>query len=134
MRRPFGVVLLAIVLAGYAMAGVALAATMATTRDSRLRWDVLAAAGALFAVTAGAATLSLWRLERRAPVWVALCGVCGTAVCLLIPAVVPMAPGPEARAAWRSAIAGGVLFAAFLLVAAWYVHRQVNDGSAMRRR
>ena len=125
-RRPFGIQLLAAVLTLYAMAGVLLAATMAAERPPQVRWAAVAAAGALFAFGAGSAALAVWRLDRGAPRWVLGCGVLGLALCVALPASAPLDAVADRGALWQSALAGGVLFLAFLTVAAWYVRRQVD--------
>lgn len=125
MKPTFGMKLLAALLAVYAMSGVLLALTMLTHRDPRLRWDLLAAGGALFAISAGSSALALWRVQRRTPIWLSLCGVLGAAFCLLLPfAAVGV---PATREVWQSAITGAVLFLAFLLLAALYVRRYLRS-------
>ena len=124
MRRPFGIQLLAALLTFYAMSGVLLALTAATTRAPGLRWPLVAAAGALFALSAGSAALATWRLERRAPALLRACGLVGLGACLAMPLALGGAAG-DARSIWRAAIAGGVLFLLFLLLVAHYVRRRV---------
>jgi O-antigen/teichoic acid export membrane protein len=117
--------LLAALLTVYAMSGALLAVTMLTHRDPRMRWGVLAATSALFAISAGSSALALWRAERHAPVWLLGCGVLGAALCLLIPiAVVGV---PPTREIWQAAITGAVLFLAFLTLASFYVRRRLRS-------
>ncbi|HEX5435921.1 MAG TPA: hypothetical protein VFW98_02090 [Gemmatimonadaceae bacterium] len=120
----FSLKLLAALLAVYAMGGVLLAAMMVTARDPRLRWQMLAASGILFAAAAGSSALSLWRVERRAVIWLVACGVLGAALCLLLP--LASIDVPATPAMWRSAALGAALFLAFLLMAAFYVRRVVH--------
>ena len=125
-RRPFGIQLLAAVLTLYAMAGVLLAATMASDRPPELRWMPVAAAAAVFAFGAGSAATRVWRLDRQAPAWVLGCGLLGLGLCLVLPASAPVAaPGPRGEM-WRTALAGGALFLAFLALAAAYVRRELG--------
>ena len=126
MRRPFGVRLLAALLALYAMAGVLLAAAMLAGRDTRFNWVALAAAAALFAGSAGAAALAAWRLERRAPAWALACGVCGAALALVLPAAAPPPAGGGGRDAWTAAATGAALFLAFLVAVAAYLRRRIR--------
>jgi hypothetical protein len=123
MRRPLGIQLLAALLTFYAMSGVLLALTAATTRAPGLRWQLVVAAGALFALSTGSSALAVWRLERTAPALLRLCGLVGLAVCLAMP--LALGPAGDAGAVWRAAVAGGVLFLLFLLLVAQYVRRQV---------
>jgi len=122
-RRPFGIQALAVLLSCYAMGGFFLVIRVVGDRDPRVRWPWLVTASLAFAVSAGFAGLSVWRLERRAPAAVTACGVLGLALCLTIPASAPAEA--VTRDTWRAAALGGVLFAAFLLVAAWYVRQRV---------
>lgn len=124
LKRPIGIQLLAALLTVYTMAGFLLALRMATERDDRYRWWLVAAASLAFAIGAGAATLSVWRLERRAPALLVVCGALGSGLCLALPAAAQpyvLAPGM-----WRTAIQGAVLILAFLLLAAWYVRNVVR--------
>ena len=127
MKPPFGLKLLAALLAVYAMAGVLLAVTMITARDPRLRWALLAAGSAVFALSAGSSALALWRGERRAPAWLVACGVLGAALCLLLPIATIGVPATPAM--WRTAALGAVLFLAFLLVSALYARRSLRPPS-----
>jgi hypothetical protein len=121
--QRFGVRVLAVLLAAYAMAGFLLAAAMLSGRDPRLQWALLAAVGAAFGVSAGLAAQAAWRLDRRAPAALVVCGTAGAALCLAIPA---SAPAPLVTGEmWQTAVAGAVLFAAFLFAAAWYLRRQL---------
>ena len=88
-RRPFGVTMLSALLTLYAMAGFFLAMRFAGSRDPRFHWALLVAGGVAFAVSAGTAALVAWRLERRAPAWLAACGVLGAALCALFPMAAP---------------------------------------------
>ena len=125
-RRPFGIQLLATVLTLYAMAGVLLAASMASDRPPALRWMPVAAAAAVFAFGAGSAALRVWRLDRRAPAWVLGCGLLGLGLCVVLPASAP-AGVPGARGEmWRTALVGGALFLAFLALSAAYVRRELG--------
>jgi hypothetical protein len=122
--RPIGIQLLATLLTIYTMAGFLLAIWMVTERDDRYRWEVIVAAAAAFAISSGAATLAVWRIEKRAPLMLVACGALGSALCLALPAAVPtdaLAPGM-----WRAAIQGALLILAFLLLAAWYVRNVVR--------
>jgi hypothetical protein len=118
-RRPFIVQALAGLLTFYAMAGAWLAMTMGTTRDPRFYWVPLVIGGAAFAISAGIAALAVWRLEARAPLTLMICAVVGATLCTAMPAAVRGAM--ITRDTWLLAIAGGLLFAAFLLLAARYV-------------
>ena len=102
------------------MGGFLLSAAMISGRDPRFRWAALASAGALFAVVAGSAALSTWRLERRAPAWALACGVCGAGLMAIIPAASRL-PAGAAHDAWQAAVVGGGLFFAFMVVAAAYL-------------
>lgn len=124
LNRPIGIQLLAALLTIYTMAGFLLAIRMVIERDERYRWWLIAVAAAAFAVASGAATLAVWRVEKRGPWLLVACGVLGSALCLALPAAVPdasLAPGM-----WRAAIQGAVLILAFLLLAAWYVRNVVR--------
>jgi hypothetical protein len=120
VTRSLGPRLIAILLAFYAMGGVLLAAAMISGRDPRFRWGELAGAAALFAVVAGSAALATWRLERRAPAYAIACGICGAALMAFIP-VASQLPSSALHDAWRAAVLGGVLFLAFMFVAAAYL-------------
>ena len=124
LNRPIGIQLLAALLTIYAMAGFLLAIRMVIERDDRYRWWLIAVAAVAFAVASGAATLAVWRVEKRAPWLLVACGALGSALCLALPAAVrdaSLAPGM-----WRAAIQGAVLLLAFLLLAAWYVRTVVR--------
>ena len=124
IKRPIGIQLLASLLTIYTMGGFLLALRMLTTHDERYRWWMIAAAAGAFAIASGAATLSVWRIERRAPALLVVCGALGSALCIALPAAVPdtsLAPG-----LWRAAIQGAILILAFLLLAAWYVRNVVR--------
>lgn len=127
MKPLFGLKLLAALLAVYAMGAVLLAVMMVTARDPRLRWMLLAAGGAVFAISAGSSALALWRGERRAPAWLVACGVLGAALCLLLPIAAIGVPATSAM--WRTAALGAVLFLAFLLVSALYARRSLRPPS-----
>ena len=116
--------LLAALLTVYTMAGFLLAVRMLTEHDDRSRWWLVAIASLAFAVAAGVATLAVWRVEKRGPLLLVVCGVVGSALCIALPAAAPadvLAPGM-----WRAAIQGAVLIFAFLLLAAWYVRSVVR--------
>ena len=117
--RPLLFQVLAGLLTFYAMAGVWLAMVMATTRNEAFHWLPLALGGAAFAVSAGMAALAVWNQERRAPLALTVCGLVGATLCAVMPAAARGAP--ITRDTWMVAIAGGMLFAAFLLLAARYV-------------
>jgi hypothetical protein len=117
--RPFLMQTLAALLTLYAMAGVWLALTMATARDTRFHWVPLAIGGAAFAVSAGIAALAVWRIEPRAPKLLIICAAVGATLCIAMPAAVRGTV--IGRDTWMAAIAGGLLFAAFLLLAARYI-------------
>lgn len=117
--RPFLIQALAALLTFYAMAGVWLALTMASSRDPRLHWMPLLIGGTAFAISAGVAGLATWRQEARAPTMLIVCAIVGTALCIAMPAAIRGAV--HDRDTWLSAIGGGLLFAAFLLVASKYV-------------
>jgi hypothetical protein len=118
--RSLGPRLIAILLAFYAMVGVLLAAAMLSGRYPNFEWETLAAASAVFAVVAGTAALATWRLERRAPVWAVVCGICGAGLMAVIPISAQLPPDASSEA-WRAAALGGVLFLAFMLVASLYL-------------
>lgn len=117
--RPVLMQGLAGLLTFYAMAGVWLAMTMGTTRDPRFHWLALAVGGIAFAISAGVAALAVWRQERKAPRALVACGIVGATLCGAMPLA---ARGASiGRDTWLVAIAGGLLFAAFLLIAARFV-------------
>ena len=118
-RRPFLMQTLAALLTMYAMAGVWLAMTMGTARDSRFHWLPLVIGGGAFAISAGLAALAVWRVETRAPKLLIICAVIGATLCMAMPAAVRGVV--IGRDTWMAAIAGGLLFAAFLLLAARYI-------------
>lgn len=118
-RRPFLMQILAALLTFYAMTGVWLAMTMVGSRDERFHWLPLIVGGIAFAIASGASALAVWRMEARAPRVLIACAVIGAALCTAMPAAVRGAA--VTRNVWFSAIAGGLLFAAFLLLAARYV-------------
>ena len=120
MSRSLGPRLIAILLAFYSMTGVLLAAAMFSGRYPNFRWGALGSVAALFAVVAGSAALATWRLERRAPAWAIACGICGAGLMATIPLASQMPPD-SADDAWRAAALGGVLFLAFMVVAALYL-------------
>jgi peptidoglycan/LPS O-acetylase OafA/YrhL len=124
IKRPIGIQLLAALLTIYTMAGFLLAVRMVTERDERYRWWMIVVAAAAFAVASGAATLAVWRVERRAPPLLVACGALGSLLCLALPAAVP--DGALAPGMWRAAIQGALLILAFLLLAAWYVRNVVR--------
>lgn len=129
--RPPGRPVLFQVLAGlltfYAMAGVWLAMVMASARNEAFHWLPLAVGGAAFALSAGIAALSVWNEERRAPVALMTCGIGGAVLCSVMPAAVRGVP--IARDTWLVALAGGLLFAAFLTLAARYVRMTLGARS-----
>jgi hypothetical protein len=117
--RPFLIQALAGLLTFYAMAGAWLAMMLGSTRDPRLHWAPLAVGGAVFALSAGGAALAVWRQQPRAPMMLTACAVIGAALCAAMPLAVR---GVESdRATWVGAVGGGLLFAAFLLLAARYI-------------
>lgn len=118
-RRPFVVQALAGLLTFYAMAGAWLAMTMANNRDPRFHWLPLVIGGVAFAISAGVAALAVWRIESRAPMVLIICAVIGATLCIAMPAAVRGAV--ISRDTWLAAIAGGLLFGAFLLLAARYI-------------
>ena len=103
----------------YAMAGVWLAMVVGTARNEAFHWLPLTLGGIAFAVSAGVAALAVWNRERHAPIALTVCAVVGATLCSAMPAAARNAP--IARDTWLLAIAGGLLFAAFLLLAARYV-------------
>ena len=117
--RAFLLQTLAALLTFYAMAGVWLALTMVGNRDPRFHWIALATGGAAFAISAGLAALAVWRQEARAPLVLVACAVIGATLCIAMPLGVRGAV--VTREMWTAAVAGGVLFAAFLLLAARYI-------------
>ncbi|HUQ83649.1 MAG TPA: hypothetical protein VM076_21030 [Gemmatimonadaceae bacterium] len=122
--RRRGITLLAALLTIYTMAGFLLALRVWTEQDERYRWWLIATAALAFAVASGVTTLAVWRVERKAPALLVVCGALGSALCLALPAAAPadtLAPGM-----WRSAIQGAVLILVFLLLAAWYVRNVVR--------
>ena len=118
-RRPFIIQALAGLLTFYAMAGAWLVMTMANNRDPRFYWIPLVIGGAAFAISAGVAALAVWRIESRAPMMLIICAVIGATLCIAMPAAVRGAM--ITRDTWLLAIAGGLLFAAFLVLAARYI-------------
>jgi hypothetical protein len=120
VTRFIGPRLIAILLAFYAMGGVLLASVMVANRDPRFRWGALAAVAVLFAVVAGSAALTTWRLERRAPMLAVACGICGAGLMAFIPLASELPPG-AAHDVWKAAALGGVLFLVFMVVAAAYL-------------
>jgi hypothetical protein len=122
--RPIGIQLLAALLTIYTMGGFLLAGRMAAEQDPRYRWWLIAIAGAAFAVACGASALAVWRLERRAPLLLVICGAVGSALCVTLPAAAPNGALPPGM--WRAAIQGAVLILAFLLLAAWYVRNVIR--------
>src|SRR5215207_6802582 len=123
-KRRRGILLLAALLTIYTMAGFLLALRVATDRAERYRWWLIAATAGAFAIASGITTLSVWRVEKRAPALLVACGVLGSALCLALPAAAPADSLPAGM--WRSAIQGAVLILAFLLLAAWYVRGVVR--------
>ena len=118
-RPPFLVQVLAGLLTLYAMAGVWLAMTMAGDRDPRFHWLPLAIGGAAFAFSAGAGALAVWRQEPRGPMTLIICAVLGAALCGAMPFAVRDAV--ISRDTRLVSIAGGLLFAAFLVLAARFI-------------
>jgi hypothetical protein len=118
-RRPFVIQALAGLLTFYAMAGVWLAMTMGSNRDPRFHWIPLVIGGLAFAVSAGLAALAVLRLERRGPTMLMVCALIGATLCIAMPAAVR--DTVITRDMWLAAIAGGLLFAAFLLLAARFI-------------
>jgi hypothetical protein len=124
--RPFAFQLLATLLTVYAMAGMLLSMVMVRDQDPRLHWLGVAVGGATFAVSAGIAAMSVWRQRPRSPVALLVCGAIGAAFCIAVPAAAP--DEVVGRDLWVLSILGGVLFAAFLILAAWYVKRRLASG------
>lgn len=125
LTRPLGIQLLAALLTIYTMSGFLLAMRVVIDHDDRYRWWMIVAAGAAFAIASGAATLAVWRVEKRGPLLLVGCGALGSILCLTLPAAVPsdvLAPGM-----WRAAIQGALLILAFLLLAAWYVRNVIRS-------
>jgi hypothetical protein len=106
------------------MTGTWLAMTMLTNRDPRFYWLPLAVGGIAFALSGGNAALSVWRQEARAPLTLIICAIVGAVLCTAMPAAVRGAV--IGRDTWIAAVSGGVLFAAFLLLAAKYVRTTVG--------
>lgn len=123
-RRPFTIQLLAGLLAVYAMGGVAVVAVLLSARDHRVKWELMASTAALLSVAAGSSALSTWRMERVAHLWLLACGVAGLVFCLSMPLAWPR--WTVTAEMWRASVAGGVLFLAFLAIAAVYVRRVVR--------
>lgn len=124
VNRPLGIQLLAALLTIYTMSGFLLALRVSAGQDERYRWWLIAGAAVAFAIACGATTLAVWRIERRAPWLLIVCGALGSALCLTLPAAAPaesLAPGM-----WRASIQGAVMILAFLLLAAWYVRNIVR--------
>ena len=117
--RPLGIQVVAAVATFYAMSGSLIAATLLLRGGGRPL--PLLIASALLAASAGSAALATWRLERRAPVWLLVCGLCGAALCLLLPAALEPGSGGSLQSVWRSAILAAVLFVMFMLLLAGYV-------------
>ena len=117
--RPLGLQVVAAVATFYAMSGSLIAATLLLRGGGRPL--PLLIASALLAASAGTAALSTWRRERRAPVWLVLCGLCGAALCLLLPASLEPGAGGSLGGVWRSAIMAAVLFVLFMGLLAGYV-------------
>lgn len=127
-RPPIGIQLLSLLLACYAMAGVAIATVVPTVRLPLRRPLLLGAAAALI-VTAGSAALSTWRLERRAPIWLVACGLAGAVFSMSLALAWPRYM--LSREIWAAAILGAIMFVAFLGIAAVYVRLVLRerDGS-----
>ena len=125
--RPIGIQLLAVLLTIYTMTGFLLAGRVIADQDERYRWWLIAVAAVVFAVVCGATALAVWRLERRAPVLLVVCGVVGSTLCIALPAAAPAGVLPPGL--WRAAIQGAILIFAFLLLAAWYVRNVLRRGS-----
>ena len=123
--RPMLVQGLAALLTFYAMSGVWLALTMATNRDPRFHWIPLTIGGAAFAASAGTAALAVWRQSARGPSALVICGVIGATLCAAMPMAVRGAP--IGREGWLLAIGGGLLFAAFLLLAARFIRMYLRS-------
>jgi hypothetical protein len=101
------------------MSGVWLAMVMGTARNEAFHWLPLTLGGIAFAASAGMAALAVWNQERRAPMALTVCAFVGATLCAAMPAAARNVP--IARNTWLVAIAGALLFAAFLLLAARYV-------------
>ena len=129
INRPIGIQLLAALLTIYTMAGFLLGIRTMIERDDRYRWWLVAAAALGFALTSGVATQAVWRVQRRAPLLLLVCGAIGGALCLALPAAVPDAALPPGM--WRAAIQGAALLFAFLSLAAWYVRNVIRAGARM---
>ena len=127
LTRPVGIQLLAVLLTIYTMTGFLLAGRVILDQDERYRWWLIAVAAVVFAVVCGASALTVWRLERRAPILLVACGVVGSTLCLALPAAAPAGVLPPGL--WRAAIQGAILIFAFLLLAAWYVRNVLRRGS-----
>lgn len=123
--RPIGIQLLAALLTVYTMGGFLLAGRMAAEQDERYRWWMVAIAGGAFGIACGVSALAVWRLERRAPLLLVLCGALGSALCVTLPAAAPDDVLPPGM--WRAAIQGALLILAFLLLAAWYVRNVIRQ-------
>lgn len=124
VSRPFGIQLLAALLAVYTMAGFLLVMRITTTHDPRYRWWMIAVAALAFAIASGLTTLAVWALDAKAPALLVACGVLGAALCLTLPGAVP--PRELAPGMWRAAVQGALLIFAFLMLAAWYVRNVVR--------
>ena len=111
----------------YAMAGVWLAMVMGTARNEAFHWLPLTAGGLAFALSAGTAALAVWNQERRAPLALSICALVGATLCSVMPAAARGEHVP--RDTWMLAIGGGLLFAAFLLLAAKYVRMALGPRS-----
>ena len=124
LPRPLGIQLLAALLTIYTIGGFTLALRVSTGQDDRYRWWLIATAAVAFALACGASTLAVWRIEKKAPVLLVICGALGSILLLSLPAAVSsdaLDPGM-----WRAAIQGALLILAFLLLAAWYVRNVVR--------
>ena len=130
-KPSFGFQILAALLAAYAMGGVMLVMLMLSGRYAQLRWEMIAVGAAAFAVAAGSAALTVWRMEKVAARWLLACGATGALLCLILPASAPVA---ATRQMWIAAGAGAALFLAFLVVAAAYVRRQLESAGGRSRR
>jgi hypothetical protein len=125
MRPPFLVQVLAALLTFYAMAGVWLAMTMASDRDPRFHWLPLAIAGTAFAISAGVGALAVWRQERRGPMTLIVCAVIGATLCGAMPFAVR--DSVVSRDTRLVSVAGGLLFAAFLVLAARFIRLSLRS-------
>jgi hypothetical protein len=124
-RPPFLVQVLAVLLTFYAMAGVWLAMTMAGDRDPRFHWLPLAIGGAAFAISAGVGALAVWRQEPRGPLTLIACAIIGATLCGAMPfAVRDTVVSRDTRLV---SIAGGLLFAAFLVLAARFIRLSLRS-------